>query len=297
MQFAPRQHRFQQVARVHRPVGLARADDGVQLVDEEDDLALRRLHLVQDRFQTLFKLAPELRPRDQRAHIQREQHPVAQVLGYVAFRDTDRQPLRDRGLADAGFADQAGIVLGFPRQDPDHVPDLVVPPDHGIELLALRLFGQIRAVLFQYVVGRLGIVARHLTVAPHLFQRREDRVAGHAVLCEDGGERRVGFVDQREQQMFDRDKLVAHLLRDLLGFREGEIDVARHVDPVVAARFHLGQPPERDIQRPGEQIGFDPRRLEQPGDQPVSLGNQRPHQVDLLHLLVAVLQRQVLRFS
>ena len=37
VQLAAGQHRLEQVAGVHRPFGLAGADDGVQLVDEQDD--------------------------------------------------------------------------------------------------------------------------------------------------------------------------------------------------------------------------------------------------------------------
>ena len=40
VQLAARQHRLEQVAGVHRPLGLTRADDGVQLVDEEQNPAL-----------------------------------------------------------------------------------------------------------------------------------------------------------------------------------------------------------------------------------------------------------------
>ena len=40
-QFAARKLRLEHVARVHRAFARARADDGVQLVDEQDDLALR----------------------------------------------------------------------------------------------------------------------------------------------------------------------------------------------------------------------------------------------------------------
>ena len=40
-QFAARQHRLEHIGRVHRALGRARADDRVQLVDEQDDLALR----------------------------------------------------------------------------------------------------------------------------------------------------------------------------------------------------------------------------------------------------------------
>ena len=41
VQLAARQHRLQHLRRVHRAFGRAGADDGMQLVDEEDDLALR----------------------------------------------------------------------------------------------------------------------------------------------------------------------------------------------------------------------------------------------------------------
>ena len=42
VQLAAGQHRLEQVAGVHGALGRAGADDGVQLVDEQDDLALRR---------------------------------------------------------------------------------------------------------------------------------------------------------------------------------------------------------------------------------------------------------------
>ena len=40
MQFAARQGRLQQIGRVHRAFGLARADQRVHLVDEQDDAAV-----------------------------------------------------------------------------------------------------------------------------------------------------------------------------------------------------------------------------------------------------------------
>ena len=41
VQLAPGERRLEHVARVHRAFGRAGADDGVQLVDEGDELALR----------------------------------------------------------------------------------------------------------------------------------------------------------------------------------------------------------------------------------------------------------------
>jgi len=76
VQLAARQHGLEQVAGIHAALGLARADDGVQLVDEEDDLAVGLLDLVEDGLQALLKLAAELRARDERAHVQREEAAV-----------------------------------------------------------------------------------------------------------------------------------------------------------------------------------------------------------------------------
>ncbi len=47
MQLAAGQRRLEHVARVHRPFGLSRPDQGVKLVDEEDDLALCRGNLLE----------------------------------------------------------------------------------------------------------------------------------------------------------------------------------------------------------------------------------------------------------
>src|ERR1041384_6143610 len=46
-QLAAGQHRLEHVARVHRALGLAGADDGVQLVDEHDELPLAVGDLLQ----------------------------------------------------------------------------------------------------------------------------------------------------------------------------------------------------------------------------------------------------------
>ena len=65
-ELAAGQHRLDHVAGVHRPLGRAGADDGVELVDEGDDLALGVGDLLQDRLQPLLELAPVLGPGDHR---------------------------------------------------------------------------------------------------------------------------------------------------------------------------------------------------------------------------------------
>ena len=62
-ELAAGQGRLEQVGRVHRPLGLARADDQVQLVDEEDDPPLGLGDVLEDRLEPLLELAAELGAR------------------------------------------------------------------------------------------------------------------------------------------------------------------------------------------------------------------------------------------
>ena len=175
VQFAAREHGFQQVARVHCAVRLARADDGVQLVDEEDDFALALLDFIEHRFQALLELAAELRARNQRAHIEGKDGFVFQAFGHVAAHDSLCKPLGNRRLADARFADEHGVVFGLSRQNADDVSYLVVAADDGVELLLLGALHEVEPVFAQCVVGVLRLVAGH-AVSLDFFQLGEERI-------------------------------------------------------------------------------------------------------------------------
>ena len=112
MQLAARQRRLQQIRRVHGAIGLAGADQRVHLVDEQDDAAVGRRHFLQHRLEPLLELAAVFRACDQRAEIEREQLLVLEAFRHVAVDDAQRKAFRNRGLADAGLADQHRIVLG-----------------------------------------------------------------------------------------------------------------------------------------------------------------------------------------
>ena len=134
VQFAAGEGRLEQVGRVHRAFAFARADQGVHLVDEQDDLARGLLDLVEHAFQPLLELAAIFGAGDQRAHVEAEQAPVLDPVGHVAIGDAQREPLGDRGLADAGLADQHRIILGPPREHLDGPANLLVAADHRVEL-------------------------------------------------------------------------------------------------------------------------------------------------------------------
>ena len=94
--------------------------------------------LLEHGLQPILELAAVLRARDHRAEVERDQPPVAQALGHVAADDPLGEALDDRGLADAGLADQHGVVLRAPAEHLDHAADLVVAADHRVELALAR---------------------------------------------------------------------------------------------------------------------------------------------------------------
>ena len=202
-QLAAREHRLQQVAGRDGALGRARADDRVELVDEEDDLPLARGDLGEDGLEPLLELAAVLRTGDQRADVERPDALALEARGHVARDDPLREPLGDRRLPHARLADQDGVVLRPAREHLDRAADLLVPPDHRVELPLLGERGQVAPVLLERLVRALGILRGDALAAAHLLQRGEERLAWHEA--------------EREEQVLDGDELVAERFR----FREG----------------------------------------------------------------------------
>ena len=184
VQLTPGQHRLQHVGRVHRPFGCAGADHRVQLVDEEDDLSLRVGDLLQHGFQPLLELAAVLGSGNQRPHVERDDAFVLEAFGNIAAFDAARETLDDRGLADAGFSDEHGIVLRAAGENLDDAANLLVTADDRVELLLARHPGQIAPVLLQRLVRALRVLAGHALRSADARERRQDRVARDACLLE-----------------------------------------------------------------------------------------------------------------
>ena len=90
----------------------------MQLVDEQDDLALGVLDLLEDGLQALLELAAELGAGDERAEVERDDPLVLEALGHVAADDPLGEALDDGRLADAGLADEDRVVLRPPATAP-----------------------------------------------------------------------------------------------------------------------------------------------------------------------------------
>ena len=297
MQLAARQHRLEHVAGVHRALGRPRADHGVQLVDEQQDPPLGGPDLPQHRLEALLELAAELGAGHERAEVEGEHRLVAQTLGHVPPHDALGEALDDGGLADAGLADQHGVVLGLAGEDLDRAPDLLVPPDDRIELSAARLLDEVAAILLERLVGCLGCRAGHALAAAHLRQRLQEALARRAVLCQQPPGRcpRTGR-EQGEDDVLDGDVLVLEAAHLRLGVVEHLRERAGHA--------HLAARPRPAHARPSGQVALeiclhggrrDACALQKPRDKTVGLCQECQQDVLDVDLRVAIAERPGLR--
>ena len=187
LQLAAGQGRLEDRSGVDRALRGTRADEVVELVDEQDDVAALG-DLLHHLLQALLELAAVLRARDQRRQVERVDLLVLQQLRHVAVRDALGQALDHRGLAHAGLADEDGVVLGAPREDLHDPLDLGLAPDDGIQLAVSRQLGEVAPELVEQLRGlllargraargRLALAGRALTPAARAGEHADDLVA------------------------------------------------------------------------------------------------------------------------
>ena len=237
VQLAARERGFQQVRGVHRAVALARAHERVHLVDEQHDLAVRGGHLVQHGLQTLLELAAILRAGDQGAHVEAEELLVLQALGHVAVDDAHGQALGDGGLADAGLADQHGVVLGPTAQHLDAAADLLVAADDRVDLALAGGLGQVAGVFLERLEAVLGRGAVGRAALARVLDGLVEGLGRDAAIAQRLGG--VGLLDrERSQQPLDGDETVGGLLGQLLGLVD---HLGEGLVEIDLPALHLGQ--------------------------------------------------------
>ena len=118
----------------------------MHLIDKQNDIAVRddfRDHALDP----LFKLSSVLGAGHHTGQVHGQKPFIPDCRGHIAVHDPLREAFHDRSLSDAGFTDQAGIVLGPSAQDLNDPADLVLSSDHGIQSALSGKPGQIPAVL------------------------------------------------------------------------------------------------------------------------------------------------------
>ena len=288
MQLAAGEHGLEEVGRVHRAVGLTGADQRVHLVDEQEDPALGVLHLGQHRLETFLELAAVLGAGEQGAQVEGEHRLVAQTFGHVAVDDALRQALDHGGLADAGFADEHGVVLRAAGKDADDAADLLVPADHRIHLAGAGAGGEVHAVLLERLVGRLGIGGGHALGAADGLEGAEDVAATEGLLLEGRAERRG--LGQGEQHVLGGHKGVLHGLGLLLRLQQQLMGIGGEVR-LAGALGEFGKPGEDAGGRRGDRLLVLAGAAEQGRRDPAVLGEERDEHVGGLQGRVATVDR------
>ena len=147
LELPAREWRLEDVRRVDRALGGAGADQRVELVDEEDAVRARRSSSMI--FLSRSSNSPRYFAGDERPDVECEDSLVRQCLGNVAGHDAVRERLGDRGLADAGLADEGRVVLSPSREDLDDALDLLLAPDDRVEHAGPRGLRQVDAELIE----------------------------------------------------------------------------------------------------------------------------------------------------
>ena len=200
----------------------------MDFVDEQDRAGIG-LKLLDDLLEPFLEIAAVARTGKQRSHIEREHGGVAQHVGHFAVDDAARQPFGNRGLADAGIADEQRIVFRPAAQHLNGAADLGVAADQRIDLAVARLLVEVDAVsiesiaLFLRLVPALGIVllvgAAHRTRFRHAGPLGDavadviDRVvARHVLLLQEVRGMALALGEDRDQHVGAGDFLAARRL-------------------------------------------------------------------------------------
>ena len=254
LQLAARQRGLEHVGRVDGALGGSRADQCVQLVDEENDVLVLG-DLVHHGLEPLLELAAVLGAGDDRRHVEREHAMVAQHVGAVAARDHDREAFDDGGLAHAGLADQDRVVLLAARQDLHDPLDFLLAADGRIELAFAGELGQVAAEMVERGRLRLLLGARRLALGGrrrgaarlglrHVAAEQPQRLRARLLQGDPGVVQHLRgdallLAQQAEQQVLGADVGVV----ELAGFRHRQLE---HL---------LGARRVRQV-RPGDGAGF-----------------------------------------
>ena len=236
MQVATGERRLEDVAGIHGALGGTRAHNGVELIDEQDDLALGFLHFLEHGLQAILELAAVLGASDQRAHVELDEVAVTQRARHVAGHDTLGDALDDGRFTDARLTNEHGVVLGATGQDLDGAANLIGTADDRVELAGAGEVADVATVLLQRLKLRLVLGRRHAVIAAQLLVDLLDALLGHACVAQ----YTTGLalvLGKRHQQMLGHHKAVAHLGGLFLGLFDDADELVGQAHLLTLARY------------------------------------------------------------
>src|SRR5215510_8309867 len=218
-QLAAGERRFQNVRRVEAAGIAARADQRVQFIEKEDDLALPGGHFIDHALDPLLEFAAILGPRDQKRQIERVEPARFERIGDVARDDAQGESFYYRRFADARITDQDGVVLRFSEQRLNDEADLLIAPDDWHELPLPREFAQIAAEAFEQR-ARARSLPQHLACTALRLRRLFHRLGLHSRIAQRRAQALLATIQRGGQKVGRLDKFGVSPLGDL----EREVD-------------------------------------------------------------------------
>ena len=171
-----REHGLEHGARVDGALGRTGTDDGVHLVNKQDDVVSLG-GLLDHVLEALLKLTAILGARNEARQVERPDVLVHEVLGHVAGSDLLRQALDDGRLAHAGIAQDKRVVLGAARKDLHHTLDFLFATNYRVELAIARLLREVGGELLKRV-GAAPLLLRGVRAAKERQARTGTTGAG-----------------------------------------------------------------------------------------------------------------------
>ncbi len=267
VQLSARQCRFDQVGRVHRTIRLARTDQRVHLVDEQDDLARGCGNFVQHRLEPLLEFAAILGPGDERTHVEREELLVSQGFRHITIDDAQGHAFCNGRLAHTRLTDENWVVLGPTRQNLHRAADLLVASDDRVNLALARCLGQVARVLLEGIIPFFGARTVGGATLSDIFDCCVQSLRIDCTSLKRLAGLRFHHVE-RHQHAFDSNETVAGLLREFFSLAQNLGKLPVHVDLAGIAR-HLGLLFHGQIDRLTHTFGRAPRTLDQIGRKPL----------------------------
>ena len=267
LQLATGQHRLQHIGGTQCAVGRASPHDGVDLVDEQHDVAAG-LDFLQDLLQTLLEITTVTGTGHHGTKIQRVDLLAFQGLRHIAGLNLLGQSFDHSGLAHTWLADQHRVVLGAAGEHDHNALDLISTADDRIQLAFGGFGGQVAAELVENGGTGLVLLVRHATgvgqialavsggagvAANHIDGCAAQLAQINVHLNEHLSAHAFALANQAEQNMLSADVAVAQLqsltqreLQHLLGMRgkgdvpvRGRVALADHLFDLLAGGVQL----------------------------------------------------------
>ena len=227
------QRRLQNSRSVNGTFGGTGANQRVNLIDEQDDLAII-LHFLDALLQALFEFATELAACHQRGYVQRDNALAAQQIGHLVRHNELGQPFHYSGFAHTRLAQQQRVVLLATRQNLHHALYFFRAADNRVQLAIARFFRKIGAEFLQDALLRRfaaeRIVARQHRSLPHqVVQHAADVIARHTQAVKHVKSGSFALAHNAQQQVLGGNVALAHLQRLAQGVLQNALHTRREV--------------------------------------------------------------------